>query len=173
MTLALLYGAMTAGAVFWMDRGGNPSGGLAFALDRIPREVALTLGGSDPATMPALNAFLAAIFVFLVALPLLACSNRSYTGNDGNWHRAVPAIGVCLLLLFEIVSLALGEAPRYALGSLRYKLFLPWHAVALGLTAAYVAWLLKADIPNWVRRVYWLTLFGMSLLVLFPITDAL
>ncbi len=174
LTLALLYGAATGAAVFWMDRGGNPLGGLAFALDRIPRELILTLGGPDPARMPAANALLAAIFVFLVALLPLMWSTLSHTGNDVSWlRRASPAIGLCVLLLYGIVELLLGDAPRYAFGSLRYSLFLPWHLVALGLTVAYLVWLWKASIPSWVGRAYWFTLFGMALLVLFPISDSL
>jgi hypothetical protein len=174
LTLALLYGVTAGAAVFWMDRGGRLLGGLAFALDRIPRELTLALGGPDPARVRAVNAFLAAVFVFLIVLPALAWSNPSHIWNERSWsRRALAAIGLCILLLYGIVDLTFGEMSRYAFGRLRYSLFLPWHLAALGLTVGYLVWLWKAAVPYWVRRAYWFTLFGMALLVLFPISDAL
>ncbi len=172
---ASLYGAITASAVLWLDHGGNLLGGFAFALYRLPRQILLWLGAADLSRRPLLNALVAGLIILLTAFAFGRYGQTQGAERSSSTlvHRPLAAVALGLALTYEVVDLLAGDTARHALGSLRWRLFLPWHFAALIVTAAYVVAARKGVLPRWLRRCYWLVVFVMLLTVLFPMTDAM
>lgn len=167
--------AVVAGlAILWVQRGCDLAGGLAFTLNRLPRHLLLSLGGPDIDKAPLLDLLTTALFVFLMAFAILVVAAKAKPPSvEGT--RALPALAVLfgVLLLYEIGYLSFGEMPHYRFGQAVFTFLVPWHAVALGVTGAFIVFSKRFMLPRWVSRGYWLLMFAMALAVLFPMRDSL
>jgi hypothetical protein len=168
-----LFGAVAAVAMLWIGAGHGLDGELAFAVNRLPRHFLLWIGGPDADQLPMLNGTVTGVFVFLVALIILFATARTTAGRTAVGTGSIPAVAFFILILWEVGYLLLSSAARSHLGRWALTIFLPWHLVALGLTAAFIGLSRRAALPQWARRVYWLLMFAMALAVLFPMTDSL
>ncbi len=171
---AASFAGVAALATLWLQSGHDLAGGLAFAVNRLPRHLILRLGGPDIDKLALWDALSTGLFVFLLALVVLLVTARGRSaeaGERGKWPTLAVVFGC--LLLYEVAHLLLGEMPRYRFGQWTFTFLLPWHIVALAVTVTFIAFSKRSVLPGWMSRGYWLLMFAMALAVLFPMTDSL
>jgi len=170
------FAAVAALATLWIQNGRDLAGGLAFAINRLPRQFLLRLGAPDIDTAPLWNATSTGVFVLLVSFVILVLStSKGKEGGGGEARRSRPLAAIVFgaLIVYEVGYLLFGQMPRYRFGRWVLTFFLPWHLVALGLTLAFIIVCLRSAPPDWVRHTFWLLMFTMTLVVLFPVADSL